>query len=130
MTLADDWLRQAERDLEHAKKSLEIQHYKWSVLAAQQSAEKAVKAVFFKLGDDPWGHSILLFLKKLAERFNINEEIFKAAKSLDKHYITTRYPNGFASGTPEDYYMKDDADEAIKNGKKILKFCKDTISSI
>lgn len=40
MNRADDWLKQADKDLIHAKESLKIQHYEWSVLAAQQSAEE------------------------------------------------------------------------------------------
>lgn len=130
MTKANDWLRQAKKDLEHAQKSLEIEHYEWSVLAAQQSAEKAVKAVFFQMGEDPWGHSILKFLKKLAEILNVEERLLNAAKNLDKHYVTARYPNGFASGAPEDYYTKEDAEEAIEDGKTILEFCENTISSL
>lgn len=30
MTRADDWLRQAKRDLKHAKESLKIEHYEWA----------------------------------------------------------------------------------------------------
>jgi HEPN domain-containing protein len=130
MSRADDWLKQAQKDLEHAKESIKIEHFEWAVLAAQQSAEKAVKALYYELGGDPWGHSLLQFLKKLPDKFEVDDELIKAAKSLDKHYIISRYPNGFASGAPEDYYIKNDAEEAIENGKKILKFCENQISTI
>jgi HEPN domain-containing protein len=130
MARADDWLRQAKRDLKHAKESLKIKHYEWAVLAAQKSAEKAIKALYYEMGADPWGHSIYQFLKKLPERFEVDEILINAAKNLDKHYITSRYPNGFASGAPEDYYIRKDADKAIKDGEKIFQFCKDKISSL
>ena len=130
MARSDDWLRQAEKDLIHAKESVKIEHYEWSVLAAQQGAEKAVKALYFEIGADPWGHSLLKFLKKLPKSFKVIEELLAAAKYLDKHYVTSRYPNGFASGAPEDYYTKNDAEEAIINAERIFKFCKSQISTI
>jgi HEPN domain-containing protein len=125
---ADDWLKQAKKDILHSKESLKIEHFEWAVLAAQQGAEKAIKAVYFKMGGDPWGHSILQFLKKLPENFDINDELIEAAKYLDKHNITSRYPNGFASGAPEDYFTKKDAEEAIINAEKIFTFCENQIS--
>jgi HEPN domain-containing protein len=130
MTRADDWLSQAKRDLKHSKESLKIKHYEWAVLASQHSAEKAIKALYYEMGADPWGHSIYKFLKKLPEGFEISKSLINAVKNLDKHYITSRYPNGFASGTPEDYYIKEDAEEAISDGERILKFCEDQISSL
>jgi len=127
---AEDWLKQAKKDLIHSKESIRIEHFEWAVLAAQQGAEKAIKALFYKIGADPWGHSITQFLKKLPEEFNISEDLLESAKYLDKHYITSRYPNGFASGTPEEYYTKKDAEEALKHGEKVFTFCKDQISTI
>jgi HEPN domain-containing protein len=130
MARPDDWIRQAERDIVHAKESINIEHYEWSVLAAQQGAEKAIKALHYELGGDPWGHSIFKFMENLPKRIKVPEEIINAAKNLDKNYITSRYPNGFASGAPEDYYIEKDAKEATDYGEKILKFCKDSISSL
>ena len=130
MVRADDWLKQAKKDILHSKESLKIEHFEWVVLAAQKGAEKAIKAVYFKMGGDPWGHSILQFLKKLPENFDVNDELIKAAKYLDKNYITSRYPNGFASGAPEDYFTKKDAEEAIINAEKIFIFCENQISAL
>lgn len=130
MARADDWLKQANKDIKHAEESIKIEHFEWSVLAAQQGAEKSVKALIFEIGGDPWGHSILKFLKKLPNKFKMEEDIINAAKNLDKHYITSRYPNGFASGAPKDYYIKKDAEEALSNAKKIFKYCEDQISSL
>jgi HEPN domain-containing protein len=130
MSRSNDWLEQAKKDLLHAKESIKIKHFEWSVLAAQQSAEKAIKALYYELGGDAWGHSIFKFLKKLPDSFEIDKTLIQAAKYLDKHYITARYPNGFASGAPKDYYIKKDGMEAIKNSEKIYKFCKNQISSL
>lgn len=40
-----DWLKQALRDLEHAKSSMENEYYEWACFASHQAAEKAVKAL-------------------------------------------------------------------------------------
>lgn len=130
MARADDWLKQAKKDLLHAVESIKIQHYEWSVLAAQQGAEKAVKALYYEVGANPWGHSLLKFLKKLPKSIVVSEDLIKAAKNLDKHYITARYPNSFASGAPDDYYIKNDAEKAVKNAKKIFQFCENQLSSL
>ena len=130
MSRSDDWLKQAEKDILHAKESIKIEHFEWSVLAAQQGAEKSIKALYYEIGADPWGHSILKFLKSLPKKFDIKEDLITAAKNLDKHYVTARYPNGFASGAPEDYYTLKDAEEAIINAEEIFKYCKNQISTL
>ena len=126
---APDWLRQAEADVEHAQASLEHGDFEWSCFAAQQAAEKAVKAVFYHLHGDPWGHSLLALLEGLVEpaRSGVTPELLDSARALDKQYIATRYPNGFAQGAPTDYYTKRDAEESIGHAQSILSFCRAAI---
>jgi HEPN domain-containing protein len=45
-----DWLRQAKQGLNHARNAAKDEDYEWSCFAAQQGAEKAVKAVYQRLG--------------------------------------------------------------------------------
>jgi HEPN domain-containing protein len=59
----NDWLRQAKRDLEHARRALDDGDYEWSCFAAQQSAEKAVKSAFLRLNRSAWGHSVSALLQ-------------------------------------------------------------------
>jgi HEPN domain-containing protein len=121
-----DWFRQAEADLEHAQTSAREEDYEWSCFAAQQGAEKAVKALYYSLHGDPWGHSLLALIKGLpaAIAAKLPEGILDAAKALDKNYIQTRYPNGFDAGAPTDYYTERDAKESIAHAKSILEFCR------
>ena len=42
----DDWLRQADKDLKHAKNAMEDGDYEWACFASQQAAEKALKALY------------------------------------------------------------------------------------
>ncbi|MFQ5751921.1 MAG: HEPN domain-containing protein [bacterium] len=124
----EDWMRQAKRDLSHARNALADADYEWSCFAAQQAAEKAVKAVFQKLHAEAWGHSITALLAKLAESSEVPKNLLDKAKELDKHYIPTRYPNGFDLGAPLDYYTEKEAKRSIANARDILKFCEDILS--
>lgn len=130
MARSDDWFQQAKKDLLHAKESIRINHFEWSCLAAQQAAEKAIKAVFIERGSEAWGHSLLRLLELLPEENKPSEEVLNAAKHLDKHYVTSRYPNAFAEGAPEDYYTKKDAEESLNHAEKILSFCSDQITAL
>ena len=58
-----------------------------------------------------------------ATRASVTAGLLDSAKALDKHYIPTRYPNGFAEGAPTDYYTKRDAEDSIGHAKSILAFC-------
>lgn len=53
-----DWMRQADADLRHARNALADGDYEWSAFAAQQAAEKAIKALFQVLHLDAWGHTL------------------------------------------------------------------------
>jgi len=118
-----DWLAQAKKDLKHSENACKSGDFEWSCFSSQQAAEKAVKAVFLHLHGEGWGHSVYGLLKALNEKVVVGEDIIEAAKTLDKHYIPTRYPNGFDSGTPADYYTKKDALEAVNNAERIIGFC-------
>jgi HEPN domain-containing protein len=118
-----DWLAQAKRDLDHAAHACRDEDFEWSCFSAQQAAEKAVKALFLHLHGEGWGHSVHGLLKSLAEKVEVPSDLQDAAKALDKHYIPTRYPNGFESGIPGDYYTEKEAQEAMRNAGEIIEFC-------
>lgn len=123
-----DWLEQGERDLEKAKLDYQYNYYEWACFTAQQAAEKALKALGYYLGLDLWGHSLTGMIRLLKEEgLEIPEELINKAKLLDKYYIPTRYPNGFPSGKPADYFTEKEAREAIDAASQILGFCKSRI---
>jgi HEPN domain-containing protein len=76
-----------------------------------------------KLGLEAWGHSLTELTKVLRKFIEIPEEIIEYAQALDIYYIPTRYPNGFASGKPADYFNKKNAEEAIHAADHIIRFC-------
>ena len=127
-TRHEDWMRQAKRDLQQAGILLESDGYEWCCFVAQQSAEKAVKAVFQKLGANAWGHSVNLLLSSLPEPVRPAVDLIDKAKELDKHYIASRYPNSYPSGAPFQYYTRLEAERSIQYAKEIISFCEDRIS--
>jgi len=58
---------------------------------------------------DAWGHALSLLLANLPESARPAPSLVDAAKELDKHYIPTRYPNGFERGAPVDFYTAAEA---------------------
>jgi len=70
-----DWIKQSKRDLEMAEKAMRDGFYEWSCFAAQQAAEKAVKAVFQKMGSVAWGHSVFELLKVLATKISVPNDV-------------------------------------------------------
>ena len=65
---AGAWLRQAERDLRHARDTFEQGVYEWAAFAAQQAAEKAVKGVYQHLGAEARGHAVTQLLAAVPVR--------------------------------------------------------------
>jgi HEPN domain-containing protein len=120
---ASDWWRQAQRDLAHARNAMEDSDFEWSCFAAQQAAEKAIKAVFQHLHQEAWGHVVHQLLESLPDELAVTDELVDRGRRLDRHYVPTRYPNGFASGAPGDFYTADDAGRAIEDAEAILEFC-------
>ena len=125
---SSDWLRQADRDLKHAKNAVDDGDFEWACFAAEQAAEKAVKAVYEHLRGEGWGHTVSKLLRELPAELGIPVELGDAALRLDKLYIATRYPNGFESGAPGDFYTRREAEEAIVDAAAIIEFCRGAVS--
>jgi HEPN domain-containing protein len=125
-----DWMDQAEGDLEHAKSDLKLGFYDWACFSSQQSAEKAVKAVFQKLGAEAWGNSVYDLLLELKSRMDVSDELLECSLELDKAYIPTRYPNAHPTSSPRRRYTRKEAERLIEYAEKILVFCKNILSKI
>jgi HEPN domain-containing protein len=124
-----DWLRQAESDIQHARNSLEDGDFAWSCFASHQAAEMALKAVFLRCGLDAWGHTLTVLIGNLPKSIvQPSETLINYAKILDKYYIPTRYPNGYETGAPVDYYTNIEAMNAIQQAEAIIAYCSDQIS--
>ena len=125
-----DWLKQAERDLENAKYELVGGYYEWTCFLSQQAAEKAVKAIFQKLGCEAFGYAVAGLLQRLPKEYKPSKDLIDKAKELDKAYIPTRYPNAHPEGAPYEVYTEGEAKRMISYAEEIIKFCKDILSKI
>lgn len=130
MERSKDWLDEARGDLEHARNDVDGGFYNWACFSAQQAAEKAIKAVFQRMGAEAWGHSAADLLKELSKKHDIPEELLDGALELDKAYIPTRYPNAHPSGSPRSRYTKEEARRLIGYAERIVKFCSGLLSKI
>ncbi|MBO9371063.1 MAG: HEPN domain-containing protein [Chloroflexi bacterium] len=119
---ARDWLRQAERDLEQAEDSRQAGRHEWACFAAQQAAEKAVKALHLHYGQEAWGHVVARLLRELPPQVAVPALLVEKARVLDGFYIPPRYPNSFAEGAPFEHYGPLQSEEAIQYAREIVDF--------
>lgn len=118
-----DWWQQAQRDLQNARWEMEGGFYEWACFVAQQGAEKALKAVYHRLGGEAWGHTLVHLLEGLREKVSVPPAVQECGRLLDRFYIPTRYPNAWEQGAPSAFYSKEDAARAIACAEEILRFC-------
>jgi HEPN domain-containing protein len=117
---ARDWLNQATRDLEQAEDSRRAARHEWACFAAQQAAEKAVKALHLHLGQEAWGHVVARLLQELPDTIRVPGELVEKGRVLDSFYIPPRYPNSHPEGAPFEHYGPLQSEEAIRYAHEIL----------
>jgi HEPN domain-containing protein len=117
---ARDWLSQATRDLEQAEDSRRAGRHEWACFAAQQAAEKAVKALHLHLGQEAWGHVVARLLQELPDTIRVPAELVEKGRVLDSFYIPPRYPNSHPEGAPFEHYGPLQSEEAIRYAHEIL----------
>jgi len=112
-----DWIKQAKADLDWGKSSLNNGFFPQACFIAQQTAEKALKALcYFRGYDIVKSRSV----RKIAEALDINGAILEAGQLLDQFYIPTRYPDGLPEGTPQDYFTISQARQALEYAATII----------
>jgi len=121
---AKRWLITARDDLDTAKLLQTNKKFAHSCFHAQQAAEKAVKAIWYFIEENPWGHSIKRLIEDLQHVEPVMYEhlspLLNDGMVLDRFYIPTRYPNGIPDITPAAAYMDEDARTCIDKAEKIL----------
>ncbi len=118
-----DWYEQGKRDRQRAEIDIQYGYYEWACFTLQQATEKFIKALGMSKGVILWGHSLTEMLKLIDPVLKIPEALLDYARLLDLYYIPPRYPNGFASGKPADYFTETQAREALNAADQIIRFC-------
>jgi len=111
---AQRWLDEARADAETARYLLEGGRYNTCAFMAQQTAEKAIKALLRSRGESGWGQDV----EKLAERLTaialaVPTQVIDAAHGVDQHYSRSRYPDASPSGIPSRIYTRGVAEQAL-----------------
>lgn len=119
---AADWFRQAQRDLQQANSSRSAELHEWACFAAQQAADKAVKALHLYLGQEAWGQVIVVLMQELPEDRRPSGDLIERARVLDTFYIPARYPNSHPEGAPFEHYGPLQSEEAIRYAGEIIAF--------
>ncbi len=119
---ASDWIGQAHRDLEQARDSRAAERHEWACFAAQQAAEKAVKALHLQLGQEAWGHVVAHLLQDLPKTVAVTADLIEKGRVLDNFYIPARYPNSHPAGAPFEHYGPLQSEEAIRYASEIIEF--------
>ena len=117
-----DWLRQADRDFEQAIDSRHAERHEWACFAAQQAAEKAVKALHLHTGQKARGCVISQLFAGLPETVDVPEQLVDKGRVLDNFYIPSRYPNGHSAGAPFEHYGPLQSEVAIQHAREIIEF--------
>jgi len=119
----EKWWKQAKRDLKSAKNSFKSKDYYVSSLLAQQTVEKALKALYIKKFNELIKTHDLVFL---ANKLKLSERFIELCDKLDKVYVMTRYPD--ASGKlPFQTFSKEDSLNDIKIAEEIVRWIKKEI---
>jgi HEPN domain-containing protein len=123
---AERWLQTAEEDLRAAQALARGRFYAQACFHAQQSAEKAIKSLWYYVDADPWGHSVQRLIIEFSEASNIPDldAWIELGALLDKFYIPTRYPNGLPDLTPGQVYRLSDAERGLEAASALLEHCR------
>lgn len=114
-----DWFEEARDDFISAEILLKEGRYSKVCFLSQQAAEKAIKALLiFKFKKFETIHSVVELLK----RVGASEELIKLGIELDRHYITSRYPNAWPLGAPSKMYREEDAVSAVNAARRIIEY--------
>jgi len=117
-------MRQADHDLENAKKNLDIEAYDVSLILCEQAAEKMLKALYIKERNEepPRTHS----LRKLIELTDMSDDALELVAELDSYYLVLRYPD-VGDVVPYENVDKEDAEDGIDKAEQIVELARTQI---
>jgi HEPN domain-containing protein len=103
---SNQWLNRARSNLIQAQTRVAGVYLEDLCFAAQQAAEKAIKALLINLEIDfPYTHDIAMLLSRVEQSGQDVPERVKAAAGLSDYAVQSRYP-GLAEPVTEDEYFE------------------------
>lgn len=111
----ENWWKQAFKDMESAKRIMELGEYHVSAFLSQQAVEKALKALLIEAtGNFPRIHDVV----ELSRRVKAPSRIIELCAMINPAYTSTRYPDVASD------FNKDEVDEILKSAMEILEWIK------
>jgi HEPN domain-containing protein len=117
-------LRQADRDLENARKSICIEAYEVSAFLSQQAVEKYLKGVWVLIESEPAPHTHSL--TELGDGIGVPSELRRLLADLTPDYTVTRHPDA-ATAVPYELYDRDMAREKVRAGEQVMEWLRGRI---
>ncbi|MEM1909229.1 MAG: HEPN domain-containing protein [Thermofilaceae archaeon] len=116
-----DWLAEARADLRHAEVSISVGDYNWACFAAQQAAEKALKAlILHALGGYARGHDLVKLYRRVKGAGILLGEISEGALfRLSAYYTVARSPSAGVE-RPSEEITREQAEEAVSTARGVL----------
>ena len=113
--VAQAWFIQAREELSNTLFALEGERYALCCFLAQQTAEKALKALLIWIaGSKPRTHLLVELRDELRQHQAITVDDLPEITILDQYYVSTRYPDALAGGIPAFSFVKRQAKEAYE----------------
>lgn len=111
------WRVQAERDLENARKNIEIGAYDVAAFLAHQAVEKRLKAAWIARREEaaPRTHS----LTELGDGLNVPVALRRHLVDLNADYVTARYPDA-VTGVPYEVYDRPTAERKVRAAEAVF----------
>ena len=130
------WLDRAIDDLKFAESGIKEGFYTQPCFISQQAAEKALKALIYskepnmdlKEIKELKTHNLPFLLNKIESiGIKIGEETKSSAKTLNRYYLPTRYPD---IPDPIGNYTKEIANDALEKAEKIIEFVEEKLKPL
>lgn len=117
-------LRQADRDLENARKILAIGAYEVSAFLAQQAVEKYLKGMWVLLKKEPAPHTHSL--TELGDGLGVPPEQRRRLADLTPDYTVSRYPNA-ANAVPYELYDEATGRAKVTEAEEVIQWLRSRI---
>ena len=128
---AGAWLGQAANDLAHARHAAGGEFFAQACYAAQQAAEKALKALLLHSGVDAGRtHSVVGLRRRLMEAgVEVPADVLSLenAQELTRLNIETRYPLGDAEDAPFELFGQEQAHRAITIAERVVRLTEEVM---
>lgn len=119
-------LKQADRDLENARKNLTIQAYEVAAFLAQQAVEKYLNGAWVLAKKEPAPHTHAL--TELGDGLGVPADLRRHLADLTSDYTVSRYPDA-ANAVPYELYDESTAETKVHNADVVIAWLRSRIES-